>query len=44
MFHILCPLETQENFRFSGIFRGYEMGTMTRHGLTGRILREFHTV
>ena len=31
---ILCPLKTPENFWFSGVFRGYKMGTLARNGLT----------
>ena len=30
---ILHPLKTPENLRFSGVFRGYEMGTLARNGL-----------
>ena len=30
---ILYPLKTPENLCFSGIFRGYKMGTLTRNGL-----------
>ena len=30
---ILYPLKTPENQRFSGIFRGYKMGTLARNGL-----------
>ena len=33
---ILWPLKSPENQRFSGIFRGHEMGTLTINGLTGR--------
>ena len=29
----LYPLKTLENLWFSGVFRGYEMGTLTRNGL-----------
>ena len=28
------PLKTPENFRFSGVFRGYKIGNLTRKGLT----------
>ena len=31
--HILCPLKTPENLWFSGVFRGYKMGTFARNGL-----------
>ena len=31
---ILYPLKTPENQRFSGVFRGYKMGTLARNGLT----------
>ena len=34
---ILYPLKTPENQRFSGVFRGYKMGTLARNGL--RMLR-----
>ena len=30
---ITCPLKTPENLSFSGVFRGYIMGTMARNGL-----------
>ena len=30
---ILYPLKTPENFWFSGIFRGYKIGTLARNGL-----------
>ena len=30
---ISYPLKTPENLWFSGVFRGYEMGTLTRNGL-----------
>ena len=30
---ILSSLKTQENQKFSGAFRGYEMGTLARNGL-----------
>ena len=30
---ILCPMKTRENQRFSGVFRGYKMGTLARNGL-----------
>ena len=30
---ILYPLKTPENLWFSGVFRGYEMGTLARNGL-----------
>ena len=30
---ILYPLKTPENQRFSGVFRGYKMGTLARNGL-----------
>ena len=30
---ILYPLRTPENFWFSGVFRGYKMGTLARNGL-----------
>ena len=31
--HILYPLKTPENRRFSGVFRGYKMVTLSRNGL-----------
>ena len=31
---ISYPLKTPENFWFSGIFRGYQMGTLTRNELS----------
>ena len=31
---ILYPLKTPENLWFSGVFRGYKMGTLERNGLT----------
>ena len=34
---ILYPLKTPENQRFSGVFRGYKMGTLTRNGLNNLI-------
>ena len=34
---ILYPLKTPENQRFSVVFRGYEIGTLTRNGLIGWI-------
>ena len=30
---ILYPLKTPENLWFSGVFRGYKMGTLARNGL-----------
>ena len=30
---ILYPLKTPENLWFSGVFRGYKMGTSDRNGL-----------
>ena len=30
---ILYPLKTPENQSFSGVFRGYKMGILTRNGL-----------
>ena len=30
---ILYPLKTPENQRFSGVFRGYKMGTLARNAL-----------
>ena len=30
---ILYPLKTPENQRFSGVFRGYKIGTLARNGL-----------
>ena len=37
---ILYPLKTLENQRFSGVCRGYKMGTLARIGLiTPEILR-----
>ena len=30
---ILYPLKTSENLWFSGVFRGYKMGTLARNGL-----------
>ena len=33
---ILYPLKTPENQRFSGIFRGYKMGTLAGNGLNIR--------
>ena len=30
---ILYPLKTPENLDFSGVFRGYKMGTLARNGL-----------
>ena len=30
---ILYPLKTPENLWFSGVFRGYELGTLARNGL-----------
>ena len=30
---ILNPLKTPENLWFSGVFRGYKMGTFARNGL-----------
>ena len=30
---ILYPLETPQNQRFSGVFRGYKVGTLTGSGL-----------
>ena len=32
---ILYSLKTPKNFWFSGVFRGYKMGTLARNGLTG---------
>ena len=29
---ILYPLKTPENLWFSGVFRGYKMGTLARNG------------
>ena len=29
---ILYPLKTPENQRFSGVFKGYKMGTLARNG------------
>lgn len=43
MFHILCPLQTQENLRFSGIFREDKMGTMTRNGLMKQPVSSLHS-
>ena len=34
---ILYPLETPENQRFSGVFRGYKMGTLAGNGLTDEV-------
>ena len=31
---ILYPLKTPENHKFSGVFRRYKMGTITRNMLT----------
>ena len=31
--HILYPLKTPENQRFSGVFRGYKMGTLAGNEL-----------
>ena len=31
---ILYPLKTPENLWFSGVFRGYKMGTLARNGLS----------
>ena len=31
---ILYPLKTPENHGFSGVFRGYKMGTLVRNGLS----------
>ena len=33
MFPFYTPLKTPENQRFSGVFRGYKMGTLARNGL-----------
>ena len=33
---ILYPPKTPENQRFSGVFRGYKMGTLARNGLNNR--------
>ena len=30
---ILYPLKAPENQRFSGVFRGYKIGTLARNGL-----------
>ena len=39
---ILYPLETPENLWFSGVFRGYKMGTLARNGLISE-LKSFHS-
>ena len=31
---ILYPLKTPENLWFSGVFKGYKMGTLARYGLS----------
>ena len=33
MFPFYIPLKTTENLWFSGVFRGYKMGTLARNGL-----------
>ena len=32
IFLFLYPLKTPENLWFSGVFRGYEIGTLTKSG------------
>ena len=31
---ILYPLKTPQNLWFSGVFRGYKIGTLAKNGLT----------
>ena len=35
---ILYPLKTSENLWFSGVFRGYKMGTLVKNGLISVIV------
>ena len=39
--YILYPLKTPENQRFSGVFRGYKIGTLTRNGLSSVFSHNF---
>ena len=39
---ILYPLETPENLWFSGVFKGYKMGTLAKNGLISE-LKSFHS-
>ena len=37
MFPFYTPLETPENFWFSGVSKGYKMGTLARNGLSKQV-------
>ena len=40
---ILDPLKTLERLRFSCVFKGYKMGTLTRNGLIFLNFQDFET-
>ena len=34
-------MKTPENQKFSGVFRGYKMGTLARNGLRSKLVKNF---